>query len=217
VQSGYARDPTLTSFSDIDHNMFVLSVDLWSVDGKDEVNLVRHATISPQISTAEAHSWAETKPTYAHIQQALPPQGGPRNEPYNSYPQHGAPSVSQYSQGQPPGRYQQQGYPPNGHQPYPGPPSQAYVPPGAVTGAQIHAQGIRIIPGESVPAPPTPYSGPGNPPTRRDLSSIPQGMFTRNLIGSLAASAFRLTDTEDKIGIWFILQDLSVRTEGHFR
>lgn len=45
----------------------------------------------------------------------------------------------------------------------------------------------------------------------------PQGMFTRNLIGSLAASAFRLTDPSDRIGIWFILQDLSVRTEGLFR
>ena len=45
----------------------------------------------------------------------------------------------------------------------------------------------------------------------------PQGMFTRNLIGSLAASAFRLQDAEDKIGIWFVLQDLSVRTEGNFR
>ncbi|KAL2114678.1 hypothetical protein VUR80DRAFT_2658 [Thermomyces stellatus] len=45
----------------------------------------------------------------------------------------------------------------------------------------------------------------------------PQGMFTRNLIGSLAASAFRLTDNNDKIGIWFVLQDLSVRTEGEFR
>ena len=45
----------------------------------------------------------------------------------------------------------------------------------------------------------------------------PQGMFTRNLIGSLAASAFRLNDTEKKAGIWFVLQDLSVRTEGTFR
>jgi hypothetical protein len=45
----------------------------------------------------------------------------------------------------------------------------------------------------------------------------PGGMFTRNLIGSLAASAFRLTDPDDRIGIWFVLQDLSVRTEGCFR
>ena len=45
----------------------------------------------------------------------------------------------------------------------------------------------------------------------------PQGMYTRNLIGSLSASAFRLSDPNDKIGIWFVLQDLSVRTEGNFR
>lgn len=41
--------------------------------------------------------------------------------------------------------------------------------------------------------------------------------YARNLIGSLSASAFRLTDLNEKFGIWFILQDLSVRTEGVFR
>ena len=43
------------------------------------------------------------------------------------------------------------------------------------------------------------------------------GMFTRNLIGSLTVNAFRLADTEGKVGFWFVLQDLSVRTEGTFR
>jgi hypothetical protein len=43
------------------------------------------------------------------------------------------------------------------------------------------------------------------------------GQFTRNLIGSLTASAFRLKDDKDVMGIWFVLQDLSVRTEGSFR
>ena len=63
----------------------------------------------------------------------------------------------------------------------------------------------------------------GNPVNAANLSSAqpvssgPGGMFTRNLIGSLSASAFRLTDPENKIGVWFILQDLSVRTEGVFR
>jgi hypothetical protein len=56
--------------------------------------------------------------------------------------------------------------------------------------------------------------GPGRPLT---ANNPPQGMYTRNLIGSLAASAFRLTDPDDRIGIWFVLQDLSVRTEGNFR
>lgn len=44
-----------------------------------------------------------------------------------------------------------------------------------------------------------------------------RGMFTRNLIGSVAVSAFRLNDDDDEPGIWFVLQDLSVRTEGTFR
>lgn len=37
------------------------------------------------------------------------------------------------------------------------------------------------------------------------------------MIGSVAASAFCLNDTEDREGIWFVLQDLSVRLEGSYR
>jgi hypothetical protein len=62
------------------------------------------------------------------------------------------------------------------------------------------------------------YAGGDQHPFQRiGLGSQPQGMFTRNLIGSLATNAQRLADMNDKIGIWFILQDLSVRTEGSFR
>ena len=42
-------------------------------------------------------------------------------------------------------------------------------------------------------------------------------MYTRNLIGSLTVNASRLNDHEGKTGYWFVLQDLSVRTEGFFR
>lgn len=42
-------------------------------------------------------------------------------------------------------------------------------------------------------------------------------MYTRNLIGSLTVNAAKLKDTEGKVGYWFVLQDLSVRTEGLFR
>ncbi|KAL1952818.1 hypothetical protein VTO42DRAFT_4123 [Malbranchea cinnamomea] len=54
-------------------------------------------------------------------------------------------------------------------------------------------------------------------PVMQHIAQPHVGMFTRNLIGSLSASAFRLTDPDNKLGIWFILQDLSVRTEGSFR
>lgn len=42
-------------------------------------------------------------------------------------------------------------------------------------------------------------------------------MYTRNLIGSLTVNASLLNDTNEKPGYWFVLQDLSVRTEGWFR
>ena len=63
----------------------------------------------------------------------------------------------------------------------------------------------------------SPSGIPGYMHDPRATTPTPSGMFTRNLIGSLGVSAFKLTDTEDKLGIWFILQDLSVRTEGVFR
>lgn len=64
-----------------------------------------------------------------------------------------------------------------------------------------------------------PYGGYGAPAPDQTItrSSGPQGMFTRNLVGQSVVSAQRLTDTEDKVGVWFILHDLSVRTEGNFR
>ncbi|KAL5336288.1 velvet factor [Aspergillus crustosus] len=83
---------------------------------------------------------------------------------------------------------------------------------------------------------PNPYGNPQNPyyapqnlygpggmsqppqmPSAQPVAAGPGGMFTRNLIGCLSASAFRLCDPDNKIGVWFILQDLSVRTEGIFR
>ncbi|RKP09082.1 velvet factor [Thamnocephalis sphaerospora] len=40
---------------------------------------------------------------------------------------------------------------------------------------------------------------------------------TRNLVGSLVASASKLYDIDGKLGVFFVFQDLSVRTEGQFR
>lgn len=55
------------------------------------------------------------------------------------------------------------------------------------------------------------------PPTVMPSQQPQTGMFTRNLIGSLTVNAFTLRDPKGKDGHWFILQDLSVRTEGSFR
>jgi hypothetical protein len=40
---------------------------------------------------------------------------------------------------------------------------------------------------------------------------------TRNLVGSLVASASKLYDLSGELGIFFVFQDLSIRTEGQFR
>ncbi|KAF2877813.1 velvet factor [Massariosphaeria phaeospora] len=97
---------------------------------------------------------------------------------------------------------------PNFSQPFNAPPMPAnYYPPSAnpsyVQGyaSQSHYAGNPVQLPMQVQAPP----------------SAATGMFTRNLIGSLTVNAFRLTDTAQKSGFWFVLQDLSVRTEGTFR
>ncbi|CAN6658047.1 hypothetical protein TRVA0_030S01024 [Trichomonascus vanleenenianus] len=65
-------------------------------------------------------------------------------------------------------------------------------------------------------------SGPSNefPPSYARASGMvrsPAATPTRNLIGSLVATAFKLYDLDEELGIWFVLQDLSIRTEGEFK
>lgn len=120
-----------------------------------------------------------------------PPQNAPRPPypPYggNAYGQPGYPNMQNYYGG----RHYQNAYGANTQYPY----NSQYFPAGG------HHPSASVSPaGGPIPA-----------------SAPPTGMFTRNLIGSLSASAFRLTDPDNKIGVWFVLQDLSVRTEGIFR
>lgn len=61
------------------------------------------------------------------------------------------------------------------------------------------------------------YPQPGYPGGYVPQSQAANTMYTRNLIGSLTVNASRLHDTENKDSYWFVLQDLSVRTEGFFR
>ncbi|KAK1253952.1 hypothetical protein MKX07_002029 [Trichoderma sp. CBMAI-0711] len=194
--------------NDIDHSMFVLNVDLWNEDGTREVNLVRSSTSSsPSVSSTVTYPYGsitvgESSHTYG---QSAPP---PSREA--SYSVSQAASYAPEYQTQPTYTQGSSAYPPNGTY---GPPQQYYPqhqgyraetgPPGAL---QTAVGGFRG------------YTQDHNALTKMAVvGGQPQGMFTRNLIGSLAASAFRLTDTSEHLGIWFVLQDLSVRTEGPFR
>ncbi|KFA79635.1 hypothetical protein S40288_04065 [Stachybotrys chartarum IBT 40288] len=208
--------------NDIDHSMFVLNVDLWSEDGKREVNLVRSSGGNPAISSTTPFSYSTLNGgdgnSMPFAQQMIQPgrDGG--------YP--GAPGPVGYVQD-----YQvQQGYgqgkcscndmrsklsmltvleapmaPSYAQNGSYGPPQQ-YFP--QHQGSYRGDPGVSGLPSQSNMAAMNRSGAP---------ASFGTGMFTRNLIGSLAASAFRLQDCDDRIGIWFVLQDLSVRTEGTFR
>ncbi|MCJ1469220.1 hypothetical protein MMC07_007853 [Pseudocyphellaria aurata] len=227
-RSGVGNGPRLTdanAHSEIDTSFFVLTVDLWSGDASREVNLVRHSATSPSISAATSSSYpppSSAAPnfhaTYANTQpQPVPLAPG--------YPQP-LPQLTMHQQMASHNAYQQGNisvYPPN----YTQHPYQQSIPPPPL--ASQPQQGYYNTTPTGTPITPTYYSaqmqqnqGPllsphAMPPVTIDPRSSPTGMFTRNLIGSLCVSAFKLTDPENNMGVWFILQDLSVRTEGTFR
>ena len=202
--------------SDIDTSYFVLTVDLWSADATKEVNLVRHSATSPSISAATSSSYPpplDDTPAYASttLQQVqMPPTYSqpPPPPPISSYQQ----TSSQYHQHQYSHQGQSSQAPPPPPPPPPGGQQQGYygtptATPVTPTGYQSHlqqSQGPLLSPSQ--------LSAPSCDPR-----SQASGMFTRNLIGSLCVSAFKLTNPNNEMGVWFILQDLSVRTEGAFR
>ncbi|PCH40865.1 hypothetical protein WOLCODRAFT_131571 [Wolfiporia cocos MD-104 SS10] len=49
------------------------------------------------------------------------------------------------------------------------------------------------------------------------IPPLPRHTYTRTLVGPLSANACRLLDEHRKPGIFFLFQDLSIRTEGRFR
>ena len=53
--------------------------------------------------------------------------------------------------------------------------------------------------------------------TEHTIPPLPRHTYTRTLVGPLSANAQRLQDEHRKPGIFFLFQDLSIRTEGTFR
>lgn len=219
--------------SEIDTSFFVLTVDLWSSDGLREVNLVRHSSTSPSISAATPLSYPPPPtsipiPYQSAYQTAPQPPPMPMAAGYgppmmmhqpmhnpNAYHHHSGYLPPQYQQPPPPPQQQSSAHPP-AH--LPAPPMSSQPPPG-----YYHAPATTpVTPAHYYGAPVGSTQGPllsprDMPVQTIDPRSSPSGMFTRNLIGSLCVSAFKLTGPENNLGVWFILQDLSVRTEGSFR
>ncbi|KAL9096802.1 MAG: hypothetical protein Q9163_006407, partial [Psora crenata] len=224
---------------EIDTSYFVLTVDLWSADGLREVNLVRHSATSPSISAATATSYPPTHdPALAFAPQPVlthsfypgydpaqpwgqPPYPLPRQNELSRHMQ-----AAQQAQREDAMRIQheQQQLQNQGlHHPLPQPGVGPKMHPSTQTFFNSSA-GIASTMNGFYPPSSAGAQGPlesSNPPPASlsvvDPRSQPGGMFTRNLIGNLAVGAFKLTYPENDLGVWFILQDLSVRTEGVFR
>ena len=107
--------------------------------------------------------------------------------------------------------YEGYGPPP---QPVDGGPMYATQPYGPSTGHHGYAPPLQHSQSSAGP-------GPSNSPERTSSPSpsipIPRHTYTRTLVGPLSANACRLNDEHRKPGIFFLFQDLSIRTEGTFR
>lgn len=178
-------------FTEVDSTFFVLTVDLWDADGTHEVNLVRHSSGAPTVSisssTITSYPPPDRPPIYM-TQMSMQTYRDPYGQPVPNPQPQGNP----YSAPPP--------IPPNY---YPPTPNTPITPAGFQFSSAPNVTGTYVPMTTAMPLPPPPATA--------------TGMFTRNLIGSLTVNAFRLTDTEGKVGFWFVLQDLSVRTEGNFR
>lgn len=204
--------------SSLDISYFVLQVDLWDKEGLTEKNLVKHAQVSPSISTSTTTSYPQTVsnlPVTHTMPQPYDPnsltaqQGGANGHANTGYTY---PAVPTTPNGQP-GQGQMYGNR-NGDNPYNAQGHHA----GHGGFAPHPPNGYTIPPFSSFPMP-SPYGQPRRGYHRDEDFNSPQttGMFTRNLIGSLTTNACLLNDEKKTAGIWFILQDLSVRTEDWFR
>ncbi|KAJ6539675.1 velvet factor [Mycena capillaripes] len=61
------------------------------------------------------------------------------------------------------------------------------------------------------------YAPSGPPPSAMLPAPAARNAYTRTLVGPLSSNGYRLLDEHRKPGIFFLFQDLSVRTEGTFR
>ncbi|KAH9948411.1 velvet factor [Amylocystis lapponica] len=113
----------------------------------------------------------------------------------------------------PQSRYSQEPYTPIGQQ---GPPQQLD---GAIYPSAPYVQQPPPPPPHQAQPPAqyqqAPYVQDPTPPST--IPPLPRHTYTRTLVGPLSANACRLSDEHRKPGIFFLFQDLSIRTEGTFR
>jgi len=201
-----------------DLSKLVLNVDLWNLHGIREDNCVKHGTSSPSISSVTTAAYPLTLTGATSASQQAQPYNGSNipsysNQPFTSPSASSGPSSASsfytsddqrsygnggqnYGQRNPPNPYNDPRYNPQ----YPNGYEQPYNARSSNHGSVSSASQIRSARSSQDSGQPS-----------------KDAQIAKNLIGSASSSAFRLVDDKGKVGLWFVLQDLSVRTEGWFR
>jgi len=165
----------------------VLQVDLWSPDGATDVNIVRSSANSPASSISAAVTTSFPPPPERVIAFLPTAQFGPM--------------MNQAVVGvTAPGNMASILYTPPAYDPY----SQAAHSPSHALPPHMDLSGHA-----AAQQAPVAYA--------MQTTHASGSTHTRNLIGSLHVNGLKLKDHKNEEGIWFVLQDLSVRTEGTFR
>ncbi|KAG9041981.1 hypothetical protein FS837_011497 [Tulasnella sp. UAMH 9824] len=218
-EQGQVLDP-----DDIEIDFFLVTCDLWSADGRVEVNLVRnpasaaasrrrkdHASVGGNSDDAEFGAAGSSRSSEPY--QPKPPMTPEAMTP--NWNQQGYP-------GAPPQQQQQQGWMTPGGQQYPSYPDSSYSGQPAWNQEQPIG-GVQTMQGYD---PRGSYPIPSQPAATPQVMQVPssgarpkedKSDYTRTLVGPLTANAARLLDDKKQAGIFFTFQDLSVRTEGTFR
>ncbi|KAG7447477.1 uncharacterized protein BT62DRAFT_930487 [Guyanagaster necrorhizus] len=200
-------DDSTVDVDDIDCSFFLVTVDLWSGDGKQETNLVLHPSLAEryvqQTKRRTSRSGQPPNPTRTPTPPPTMTTDLVYLEPAPPPPQ------------QPPQSFGQ----------------EWQVKPDNSEGPEWTADNLNSLPNPSsspsenvyyelpTPVSPSPSMSKEKLSRSTDLSipPLPRHTYTRTLIGPLSANATRLIDGHRKPGIFFLFQDLSVRTEGTFR
>ncbi|KAK0190646.1 velvet factor [Armillaria mellea] len=227
------EDDSIVDVDDVDCSFFLVTVDLWSGDGKQEMNLVLHPSSSERYVQQTPKSSSNTRRRTSKSGQAPNPTRTPTptptpTSPEQPYPYPPPPNLA-YSETSPTWGYPSTSFP----QPPPQPPQSFGREPWQVDADNSEGPEYRPWTAETYSnppsnanpnsSPPSYWEPPAPAPTRNDplptpsIPPLPRHTYTRTLVGPLSANATRLLDEHRKPGIFFLFQDLSVRTEGTFR
>ncbi|KAK0190645.1 velvet factor [Armillaria mellea] len=217
------EDDSIVDVHDVDCSFFLVTVDLWSEDGKQEMNLVLHPSLAERYVQQTSRPCSNNKRRRTSKSGQPPhPTSDPDSPPTDVYPGPAPPccylcTPFPQSPQQPPQSFDGEPWKFSNNSEGSEWTSDAYSNPNPLPDPSSSPPS-NVYCEPSVPAPASPSIAKKKQPLSTPLiPPLPRHTYTRTLVGPLSANATRLMDAHRQPGIFFLFQDLSVRTEGTFR